>query len=273
MLLIWASFEERSTASAGWPLFIPSVLPFLPFICNYLRRPAYIFVDQTLMWFSLWHISRSLNVKPGRGIRVNVQSVCSVVTSTLIAQLPACMDGFWDGTCVRNQRTVLQSQMQKWSDYVIDRNIFIFRARHFWWEAAAIIKVSGRLAWGVETLILQAKNFPRCEPSPLVFSSDVSAGAEGWRGRGDRQVKELMGAFMGELQLKGSKGVSGEQDMTNWESSPQHTDYHPLYNSTALVLQSLSIKVSPCSRSISHQPPLKNICPQVLTPRNDWEVK
>lgn len=134
------------------------------------------------MWFSVWHISRSLNAKPGRGIRVNVQcSVCSVVTSTLIVQLPACMDGFWDDTCVRNQSTVLQSQMQKWSDYVIDRNIFIFRVCHFWWEAAAIIKVSGRSAWGVETLILRAKNFPRREPSPLVSSSDVSAGGEGCR--------------------------------------------------------------------------------------------
>lgn len=123
-------------------------------------------------------------VKPGRGIRVNVQcSVCSVVTSTLIVQLPACMDGFWDDMCAKNQSTVLQSQMQKWSDYVIDRNIFIFRVCHFWWEAAAIIKASGRSAWGVETLILRAKNFPRHEPSPLVSSSDVSARGEGRRRR------------------------------------------------------------------------------------------
>lgn len=164
------------------------------------------------------------------------QSECSECLQCIntSVQFPACMDGFWDNTCVRNQSTVLQSQKQKWSDYVIDRNIFIFRACHFWWEAAAIIKVSGRSAWGVEILILRAKNFPDREPSPLAFSSDVSAGGEGRRGRGDYQVKELMGAFMGEPQLKGSKGVSGEQDMTNWESSPPHTDI--IHFITALLL-------------------------------------
>ncbi len=152
----------------------------------------------------------------------------------------------------------------KWSDYVIDRNIFIYRPVISGWKLLLLSNWVGSQL-GSQNTNPSEPNFLQLAIliSVLKLSTGGCFETEGLKYRGDRGVKELIGAPQ-ELWLKGNEAVSWEQDMTNWHVSP--AGLYPLYNGAALVLETSTSRslflIAPQSTSaIIHKSPYTNMFP------------